>query len=69
MTGFYSCYKTDKNFKSLYGFGGCRIKLTDVKMDIQPYFRVYNLVSVKPKSIKLDQMTNFVVIFYMVVSN
>ena len=39
-----------KNFKSLYGFGGC-LKIRDVCMDFEPCFKVHNLVSVHPKSI------------------
>ena len=35
-------------------------------MDFEPCFKVYNLVSISPKSIKLSQMTNLNVIFYMV---
>ena len=58
MTRFYSCHKTDKNFKSLYGFGGRFLKIRDVCMDFEPYFKVHNLVSVHPKSIILGQMTN-----------
>ena len=53
--------KLIKNFKSLYGFG-------DVCMDFEPYFKVYNLVSVYPKSIILGQMTNLNMIFQVVVS-
>ena len=33
MTGFYSCHKTDKNFKSLYGFGGRCLTIRDVCME------------------------------------
>ena len=47
-----------KNFKSLYGFGGRCLKIRDVCMDFEPNFKVHNLVSVYPKSIKLGQMTN-----------
>ena len=35
-----------KNFKSLYGFGGRCLKIRDVYMDFEPYFKVHNLVSV-----------------------
>ena len=35
-------------------------------MDFEPCFKVYNLVSIRPKSMKLGQMTNLNVIFYMV---
>ena len=40
-------------------------------MDFKPYFKVHNLVSVHPKSIILNQMTdlcNLNVIFHVVVS-
>ena len=68
MTRFDSCHKTDKNFKSLYGFGGRFLKIRDVCMDFEPDFKVHNLVSVHPKSIILGQMTNLNVIFLVVVS-
>ena len=34
-------------------------------MDFEPCFKVYNLVSIRPKSMKLDQMINLNVIFHM----
>ena len=37
-------------------------------MDFEPNFKVHNLVSVYPKSIKLSQMTNLNMIFHVVVS-
>ena len=43
-----------KKFKSLY--------------DFKPHFKVYNLVSVDPKSIILGQMTNLNMIFHVLVS-
>ena len=60
--------KLMKNFKSLYGFGGRFLKIRDVCMDFEPYFKVHNLVSVHPKSIILGQMTNLNMIFHVVVS-
>ena len=51
--------KLMKNFKSLYGFGGRFLKIRDVCMDFEPYFKVHNLVSVYPRSI---------MIFHVVVS-
>ena len=57
-----------KNFKSLYGFGGRCLKIRDVCMDFERNFKVHNLVSVCPKSIKLGQMTNLNMIFHVVVS-
>ena len=35
-------------------------------MDFEPYFKVYNLVSIRSKSMKLGQMTNLNVVFHMV---
>ena len=35
-------------------------------MDFEPCFKVYNLVSIRPKSMKLGQVTNRNVIFHMV---
>ena len=49
-------------------FGGRCLKIKDVCMDFEPYFKVHNLVSVHPKSIILGQMTNFNMIFHVVVS-
>ena len=56
-------------FKSLYGFGGRCLKIRDVCMDFEPYFKVHNLVNVHPKNIKLGQMTNLNMIFYVMVSD
>ena len=56
------------NFKSLHGFGGRCLDIRDVCMDFEPCFKVYTLVSVHPKSIKLGQMTTLSVIFHVVVS-
>ena len=56
------------NFKSLYGFGGRCLKIGDVCMDFEPYFKDHNLVNVHPKSIELGQMTNLNMIFYVMVS-
>ena len=35
-------------------------------MDFEPCFKVYNLISIRPKSMKLGQMINLNVIFHMV---
>ena len=35
-------------------------------MDFEPCFKVYNLVSIRPKSMKLSQMTNLNVIFQFI---
>ena len=56
-------------FKSLYGFGGRCLKIRDVCIDFEPYFKVHNLVNVHPKNIKLGQMTNLNMIFYVMVSD
>ena len=53
---------------SLYGFGGRCLNIREVCMDFEPCFKVYNLVSWYPKSMKLGQMTNLNVIFHVVVS-
>ena len=37
-------------------------------MDFEPNFKVHNMVSVHPKSIKRGQMTNLNMIFHVVVS-
>ena len=67
--GFYSCHKIlIETFKSLYGVGGRCLKIRDVCMDFEPYFKVHNLVSVHPKSIMPGQMTNLNMIFYVLVS-
>ena len=52
----------------MYGFGGRCLKIRDVCMDFEPCFKVHNLVSVRPKSIILGQMTNLNMIFHVVVS-
>ena len=57
-----------KNLKSLYGFVGRCLKIRDVCMDFEPYFKVYNLVSVHPKSIILGEMSNLDMIFHVMVS-
>ena len=57
-----------KNFKSLYGFGGRCLKIRDVCMDFEPYFKVHNLVSVHHKSIILGQMINLDMIVHVMVS-
>ena len=49
-------------------FGGRCLKIRDVCMDFEPYFKVHNLVSVHFKSIILGQMTNLNMIFHVVVS-
>ena len=60
--------KLMKNFITLYGFGGRRLKIREVCMDFEPCFKVHNLVSVHPKSIILGQITNLDMIFHVGVS-
>ena len=57
---------TLKKIKLLYGFWGRCLKIRDV---FEPYFKVHNLVNVHPKKIKLGQMTNLNMIFYVMVSD
>ena len=45
--------------------GGRCLKIRDVCMDFEPYFKV----SVYPKNIKLSQITNLNIIFYVMVSD
>ena len=59
--------KLEKKIESLYGFGGRCLNITDVCMDFKPCFKIYNLVSVYLKNIKLGQMTTLNVIFHVVV--
>ena len=47
-------------------FGGRCFNIRDVCMDFEPRFKVYNLVSIRPESMKLGQMTNLNAIFHMV---
>ena len=54
--------------RSLYGFGGRFLKIRDVCMDFELYYKVHNLASVYPKSVILGQMTNLNMIFHVVVS-
>ena len=68
MTGYYSRMKLINNFKSPYGFGGRNLKIRDVCMNFEPYFKVHNVVFVHPKSIILGQMIDLSTIFYVVVS-
>ena len=63
-----SITKIIKNFKSLYDCGGRCLKITNLCMDLEPYFKAHNLVSAHPKSIILGQMTNLNMIFHVVVS-
>ena len=68
MTGFYSSHKTQKKIKRLYGFEWHCLNIRDVCIDFQPCFKVYNLVSVHPKIIKVGQMTTPNMILHVVSS-
>ena len=47
------------------GGGDADSKIRDICIDFQPCLKVHNLVSVRPKCIKLSQMTNHDVIFHV----
>ena len=47
--------------------GRC-LKIRDVCMDFEAYFKVHNLFSAHPKSIILGQMTNLNMVFLVMVS-
>ena len=59
---FKSITEIIKDFKSLYSFGGRCLNIRDVRLDFEPCFKVYNLVSVHPKSIKFGRMTTLYVL-------
>ena len=48
---FKEYHGNHKHFKSLYGFGWRCLKIRDVCMDFEPYFKVHSLVSVHSQSI------------------
>ena len=43
------------------------LKIREVCMDLEPCFKVHNLVVIQLKITKLGQMTNLKVVFHMVV--
>ena len=59
----------EAEIKITHTFGGRCLNIRYVSMDLEQCFKVLNLVSVYPKSIKVGQMTTFNVIFYVVVSD
>ena len=65
---FQVYHRNEKNFESSYGLGGHHLKIRDVCMDLEPCFKVHNLVVIQLRNTKLGQMTNLNMIFYMVVS-
>ena len=68
MTRFYSCPKTDKKILRVYMVLGDAFSKLETFMDFEPYFKVHNLVSVRPTSIILGQTTNLNMIFHVVMS-
>ena len=68
LINFQVYHRNEKNFESLYGFEGGRFKIRDICMDLEPCFMVHNLIVIQLNSTKLGQMTNFKVVFYMVVN-
>ena len=44
MTAFYRDNKNEQLFEHMYGFGGRRLKIRDVCMDLEPCFKVQNLL-------------------------
>ena len=54
MTEFYSCHNTEKKVYMVLGY---TLNIRDVCKHFEPCFKVYNLVSVHPKNLKLGQMT------------
>ena len=65
---FQVYHRNEKNFESSYGLGGRHLKIRDVCMDLEPCFKVHNLVVIQLKNTKLGQMTNLNMIFHMMVS-
>ena len=43
-------------FKTLYGYGGCCLKIIDVCMDFEPCFKVHNFVCGHPSSVTQGQL-------------
>ena len=65
---FNEYHGNHKNFKSLHDFGELYLKIRNVCMDFEPYFKFHSLVSVYTKRIILGLMTNLNMIFHVVVS-
>ena len=57
ITHYYEHHRKNKKFKSLYGLVERCLNITDVCIDFEQCFKVYNLVSDYLKSIKLGWMT------------
>ena len=62
---FQVYHRNEKNFESSCGFGGRHLKIRDVCMDLEPCFKVHNLVVIQLNNTKLGRMTNFKVVFHM----
>ena len=43
-------------FKTLYGYGGCCLKIIDVCMDFEPCFKVHNFVCGHPSLVTQGQL-------------
>ena len=67
MPIFKNITEMRQEFKNLYGFGGT-LSQHYRHMDLQPCFKVSNLVSVYLQSAKLGQMTTLYAFFHVVVS-
>ena len=65
---FKEYHGNHEKFEEFIWFGGRCLKIRDICMDFEPYFKVHNLVSVHPKSIILGQLINLDMIFHVVVS-
>ena len=64
MARFYGCHKVD-----YLVLGDAVSKLETFVWILNWYFKVHNLVSIHPKSIIFDQMTNVNMIFHVMVSD
>ena len=51
------CFRVSQELR-VYMVLGDSVSTLDVCMDFEPCFKVYNLVSVHPQSMKLNQMAN-----------
>ena len=59
LAPFEDYYRNHKKILRVYMvLGGRCLKIRDVCLEFEPYFKVHNLVSGHYKNIKLGQMTN-----------
>ena len=63
---FQVYHRNEKIFEFIW-FWGRHLKIRDVCMDLEPCFKVHNLVVVQLNNTKLGRMTNFKVVFHMMV--